>query len=189
MKKAIWSVCLFICYFFLLKLLILYKFFTVNFINSDIFIIFLICFKSFPIVFNQLFLPGSGTTLILLVSFALLYFLFFISSKVLFVIYFSNCFNCSPCFDSSVFFYFIWKYIKELFLLDCLKDLWPLWAPLALWFPHLFFSFIYLFWTNDAVVLFSLSTFAEQVSNILQFPSVYNFPLHMHTYFLILYWW
>ena len=125
----------------------------------------------------------------LLVSFALLYFLFFISSKVLFVIYFSNCFNCSPCFDSSVFFYFIWKYIKELFLLDCLKDLWPLWAPLALWFPHLFFSFIYLFWTNDAVVLFSLSTFAEQVSNILQFPSVYNFPLHMHTYFLILYWW
>ena len=50
---------------------------------------------------------------------------------------------------------------------------------------HLFFSFIYLFWTNDAVVLFSLSTFAEQVSNILQFPSVYNFPLHLHTYFLI----
>ena len=48
-----------------------------------------------------------------------------------------------------------------------------------------FFSFIYLFWTNDAVVLFSLSTFAEQVSNILQFPSVYNFPLHLHTYFLI----
>ena len=50
---------------------------------------------------------------------------------------------------------------------------------------HLFFSFIYLFWTNDAVVLFSLSTFAEQVSNILQFPSVYNFPHHLHTYFLI----
>ena len=83
------------------------------------------------------------------------------------------------------FFYFIWKYIKEFFFLDCLKYFWPLWAPLALWFPHLFFSFIYLFWTNDAVVLFSLSTFAEQVSNILQFPSVYNFPLHMHTYFLI----
>ena len=50
---------------------------------------------------------------------------------------------------------------------------------------HLFFSFIYLFWTNDVVVLFSLSTFAEQVSNILQFPSVYNFPHHLHTYFLI----
>ena len=50
---------------------------------------------------------------------------------------------------------------------------------------YLFFSFIYLFWTNDAVVLFSLSTFAEQVSNILQFPSVYNFPHHLHTYFLI----
>ena len=62
-QKAIWSVCLFICYFFLISLLILYhsyKFFTVNFINSDLFIIFLIHFKSFPIVFNQLFLPGSG---------------------------------------------------------------------------------------------------------------------------------
>ena len=33
--------------------------------------------------------------------------------------------------------------------------------------------------------MFSLSTFAEQVSNILQFPSVYNFPHHLHTYFLI----
>ena len=49
---------------FLLKLLILYKFFTVNFINSDLFIIFLIRFKLFSIVFNQLFLPGSGTTFV-----------------------------------------------------------------------------------------------------------------------------
>ena len=49
----------------------------------------------------------------LLVSFALLYFVFYILSKLLFVIYFSNCLNCSPSFDSSVFFYFVWKYIKE----------------------------------------------------------------------------
>ena len=49
----------------------------------------------------------------LLVSFALLYFVFYILSKLLFVIYFSNCFNCSPSFDSSVFFYFVWKYVKE----------------------------------------------------------------------------
>ena len=109
------------------------------------------------------------------------------------VIYFSNCFNCSPCFDSSVFFYFVWKdmHIKEHVFVWTVKSIFGhhehLWdcdshKPPNL---HLFFSFIYLFWTNDAVVLFSLSTFAEQVSNILQFPSVYNFPLHLHTYFLI----
>ena len=36
-----------------------------------------------------------------------------------------------------------------------------------------------------AVVFFCLSTFAEQVSDILQFPSVYNFPIHLHTCFFI----
>ena len=32
---------------------------------------------------------------------------------------------------------------------------------------------------------YCLSRFAEQVSDILQFPSVYNFPHHLHTCFLI----
>ena len=115
----------------------------------------------------------------LLVSFALLYFVFYILSKLLFVIYFSNCLNCSPSFDSS-FFYFILcgSILKRMFLFGLLKVFWPLWAVLWDCDPHkppdlhLFFSFIYLFWTNDAVVLFSLSTFAEQVSNILQFLSI-----------------
>ena len=102
----------------------------------------------------------------LLVSFSLLYFVFYIWSKLLFVIYFSNCLNCSPSFDSSVFFYFVWKdmHIKEHIFVWTVKSIFGhhehLWdcdshKPPNL---HLFFSFIYLFWTNDAVVLFSLST-------------------------------
>ena len=44
---------------------------------------------------------------------------------------------------------------------------------------------ICLFFLLVAVVFFCLSTFAEQISDILQFPSVYNFPIHLHTCFLI----
>ena len=44
---------------------------------------------------------------------------------------------------------------------------------------------LFFFLVAVSVVFFCLSTFAEQVSDILQFPSVYNFPIHLHTCFLI----
>ena len=74
----------------------------------------------------------------LLVSFALLYFVFYIWSKLLFLIYFSNCLNCSPSFDSSVFFFILYgSILKRMFLFGLLKVFLAFMSsPLGLWSPQ-----------------------------------------------------
>ena len=77
----------------------------------------------------------------LLVSFVLLYFVFFISSKVLFVIYFSNCFNCLPCFDSSVFFILFGSILKSFFFWTVIKVFLGIMSTSGTLIPTSFFLF------------------------------------------------
>ena len=81
-------------------------------------------------------------------------------------------------------------YIKEHVFVWTVKSIFGHHEHLGLWFPQTtkfasFFLFHLSFLNQWCCYFIQLIIFAEQVSNILQFPSVYNFPLHLHTYFLI----
>ena len=81
-------------------------------------------------------------------------------------------------------------YIKEHVFVWTVKSIFGHHEHLGLWFQQTtkfasFFLFHLSFLNQWCFCFVQLINFAEQVSNILQFPSVYNFPLHLHTYFLI----
>ena len=81
-------------------------------------------------------------------------------------------------------------YIKEHVFVWTVKSIFGHHEHLGLWFPQTtkfasFFLFHLSFLNQWCCYFVQLIIFAEQVSNILQFPSVYNFPPHLLTYFLI----
>ena len=131
--------------YLLLFFCLIYLFCTIQ-ISSLLQILLIVIYLSFfSIILNRSLLSLTSCFSLdlvqhLLVSFVLLYFVFYIYSKLLFVIYFSNCLNCFPSFDSSVFFILFGSILKS-FCFGLLKVFLAIMSTSGTVIPTSFFLF------------------------------------------------